>query len=108
MTSAGVLGFAPITLILAFTLLGVESAVAEAVEAVLPVHRLFTTFFILCAFLIAAICTGSVLRGPAGARRAAVQVGSGICGGLPGGESGDGGRRPGGWEHFWRQNEPRC
>lgn len=78
MTLAGILGFAPVTFVLAFTLLAVESAVAEAVEAVLPVHRLFTIAFTLCAFLIAATSSWAIWRGlrrPAGAWRTSLQVG---------------------------------
>jgi hypothetical protein len=63
MALAGLLGFAPATLAMAFILLNVEAAVAEALEASLPVHRLFTIVFTLCAFSIAAIGTWAIGRG---------------------------------------------
>src|SRR3990172_1251498 len=78
MAVAGLLGFAPTTFVLAFVLLSLESAVATALEAQLPVHRLFTIVFTVCAFLIAGISTWAVGRGlrePEWAWRMALRVG---------------------------------
>jgi MFS family permease len=78
MAKSGVLGFAPATFILAFSLLSLESVVAEALEARVPVHRLFSVAFTLCAFLISGISTWAIARGlrsPARAWRLALKVG---------------------------------
>lgn len=78
MAMAGLLGFAPTTFVMAFTLLSIESAVAEALEAQLPVHRLFTIVFTLCAFVIAGVCSWAIGRGlriPRQTGRLALQVG---------------------------------
>src|SRR4249919_395115 len=52
MAWAGVMGFAPITLILAFSLLGLEPIAIERLGARVPIHRLFTLLFVPTAFLI--------------------------------------------------------
>jgi hypothetical protein len=78
MAIAGLLGFAPTTAILAFTLLRLESAVAGALETVPPVHRLFMIVFTGCAFAIAGVSTraiGRAHRMPGDAWSPALKVG---------------------------------
>jgi hypothetical protein len=55
MALAGIFGFAPITLILAFSLLGLEPLAVERFGARIPIHRVFTILFVPTAFLISAI-----------------------------------------------------
>jgi hypothetical protein len=55
MAWAGVLGFAPITLLLAFSLLGLEPIAVERFGARVPIHRVFTILFVPTAFLISAV-----------------------------------------------------
>jgi len=61
MALAGVLGFLPITLLVAFGLLVLEPIALEASR--LPIHRLFTLLFVPSAFLIAGISAWSIGRG---------------------------------------------
>jgi hypothetical protein len=55
MIFAGILGFVPITIVLAVVLLNLEGVVVEATGLQLPTHRLFTLLFVPAAFLIAGI-----------------------------------------------------
>jgi hypothetical protein len=55
MAVAGALGFAPITIALAFGLLVLEPIAVERLGAQFPIHRLFTFFFVPTAFLIAGV-----------------------------------------------------
>lgn len=74
---AGALGFVPVTVALATILVSLESAVAEALASLLPVHRLFTIVFTASAFAIAWVSTwaiGRTLRIPKGAPRLALKV----------------------------------
>ena len=52
MAKAGAFGFAPITLILAFALLGLEPLAVERFGEQVPIHRVFTLLFVPTAFLI--------------------------------------------------------
>lgn len=61
MAAAGVLGFLPITLVVAFGLLALEPIVLE--ESRLPIHRVFTLLFVPSAFLIAGISAWAIGRG---------------------------------------------
>ncbi len=75
---AGVLGFVPVTVLLAFVLLGLEGLVAENAGARIPIHRLFTLLFAPTAFLIAGVSAwalGLGLRDGALARALLWQVG---------------------------------
>jgi len=60
MAWAGVLGFVPITLILAFSLLGLEPIALERLGARFPIHRLFTILFVPTAFLISAVSAWAI------------------------------------------------
>ena len=60
MAWAGILGFAPITLILAFSLLGLEPIAVERLGARYPIHRLFTILFVPTAFLISAVSAWAI------------------------------------------------
>ena len=60
MAWAGILGFAPITLILAFSLLGLEPIAVERLGARYPIHRLFTMLFVPTAFLISAVSAWAI------------------------------------------------
>jgi hypothetical protein len=74
---AGALGFAPITILLAFALLTTEASVSQALGPGFPVHRLFTIAFTSCASLIAGVSTwaiGRALRLPGGGPRLALSV----------------------------------
>ncbi len=51
MALAGLLGFVPITVILTFTLLTLETVLVEASIGWPPVHRIFTLLFVPSAFL---------------------------------------------------------
>ena len=55
MAVAGMLGFVPLTLILAFSLLSLERVVVERFSEQLPIHRTFTLLFVPTAFLIAGV-----------------------------------------------------
>ena len=60
MAWAGVLGFVPITLILAFSLLGLEPIAVERLGGRFPIHRLFTILFVPTAFLISAVSAWAI------------------------------------------------
>ena len=78
MAWAGILGFAPITLILAFSLLGLEPIAVERLGARYPIHRLFTILFVPTAFLISAVSAWAIgigLRDTLLARSVAWRVG---------------------------------
>lgn len=60
MEVAGVLGFVPITLFMAFGLLWLESIAIENFGRTVPIHRVFTLLFVPTAFLIAAISAGAL------------------------------------------------
>jgi hypothetical protein len=78
MAIAGMLGFAPITIGLALLLNALEPIAVDQLGAQVPVHRLFTFFFVPMAFLIAgtsAFALGIGLRDRALARRLFWQVG---------------------------------
>lgn len=63
MAVAGMLGFAPITLVLGIGLSAVEPFVIEQIGALFPVHRIFTLMFVPSAFLIASVSAWAVGRG---------------------------------------------
>jgi hypothetical protein len=78
MALAGILGFVPVTIILAFVLLALEQIIAGYFGAELPIHRIFTLLFVPAAFLIAGISAWALGRGlpdPTLARRLLWQVG---------------------------------
>ena len=78
MAWAGILGFVPITLILAFSLLGLEPIAVERLGARYPIHRLFTILFVPTAFLISAVSAWAIgigLRDKPLARSLAWRVG---------------------------------
>lgn len=83
MALAGVLGFVPITIVLAIGLFGLEQVFRE--NAQLPVHKVFTLLFVPSAFIIAGITAwtlGRALRdaqGRALAWRLLWQVGLGAA-----------------------------
>lgn len=60
MALAGMLGFAPITLVLGLGLSAVEPYVVERLGALFPIHRLFTFMFVPSAFLIAGLSAGAI------------------------------------------------
>jgi hypothetical protein len=60
MAKAGVFGFAPITLILAFSLLGLEPIAVERFGAQIPIHRVFTLLFVPTAFLISGVSAWAI------------------------------------------------
>lgn len=55
MALAGVIGFAPITLLVGIGLQILEPIAVEKLGALFPIHRLFTLFFVPGAFLIAGV-----------------------------------------------------
>lgn len=63
MVFAGILGFVPITIILAVVLLNLEGVVVEATGLQLPTHRVFTLLCVPAAFLIAGISAWAIGRG---------------------------------------------
>ncbi len=78
MALAGVLGFAPITLIVGLGLQVLEPIAVEQLGAIFPIHRLFTFFFVPSAFLIAGVSSYAIgigLREPILARQLFWQVG---------------------------------
>jgi MFS family permease len=78
MALAGILGFVPITIVLAFVLFALEGTIARYFGTELPIHRIFTLLFVPAAFLIAgtsAWALGRGLQDPALARRLMWQVG---------------------------------
>lgn len=60
---AGILGFVPITILLAVVLLNLEAVVVEATGLQLPTYRVFTLLFVPTAFLIAGISAWAIGRG---------------------------------------------
>jgi hypothetical protein len=75
---AGILGFVPVTILLAFLLLRIETWVVETQGDALPLQRLFTLLFVPTAFLIAGGSAGALglgLRDAALARRLALAAG---------------------------------
>lgn len=60
MAAAGILGFVPVTILLAVALLRIETWVVEQHIAALPLHRLFTLLFVPTAFIIAGASAGVV------------------------------------------------
>lgn len=78
MAIAGACGFAPVTLGLALLLQVLEPIAVEKLGAQVPIHRLFTSFFVPTAFLIAgvsAFAIGIGLRERALARRLSWRAG---------------------------------
>lgn len=63
MALTGILGFVPVTILLAFVLLSLEPIAVEKFGARLPVNRVFTLFFVPAAFLIAGISAWAIGRG---------------------------------------------
>lgn len=63
MALAGILGFAPVTILLAVLLLNLEPIAVEKFGEQLPIHRVFTLFFVLTAFIIAGVSAFAVGRG---------------------------------------------
>lgn len=60
MAWAGILGFAPITLALAFSLLALEPIAIERFGDQVPIHRVFTLLFVPTAFLISGVSAGAI------------------------------------------------
>ena len=63
MALAGSLGFAPVTILLAIGLLTLEPIAVEKFGAQLPIHRVFTLFFVPAAFIIAGVSAFAMGRG---------------------------------------------
>jgi hypothetical protein len=61
MAWAGILGSAPITLVMAFSLLALEPIAVERFGARVPIHRVFTLLFVPTAFVIS--CVGAFAIG---------------------------------------------
>ena len=83
MSLAGIIGFAPITILLAFALFLVEPIAVERFGQRLPIHRLFTLLFVPTAFTISAVSAWAIgigLRNRILARSLAWRVG--LAGGL--------------------------
>jgi hypothetical protein len=78
MTWAGILGFAPITILVGFALFLVEPIAVKQFGERLPIHRLFTLLFVPSAFIISAVSAWSIgigLRDRRLARSMALRVG---------------------------------
>jgi hypothetical protein len=78
MAWAGILGFAPVTLTIAFLLLGLEPIAIERFGERMPIHRVFTLLFVPAALLISgagAYAIGKGLRDPRLARSLAIRAG---------------------------------
>jgi len=60
MAVAGILGFAPVTLLMTFGLLWLEPIAIERIGSQFPIHRVFTFFFVPTAFLIAGISASAL------------------------------------------------
>lgn len=78
MALAGMLGFAPITLVLGIGLSAVEPFVVEQIGTLFPIHRAFTLMFVPSAFLIAGLSAWAIglgLRSAALARSLLWRVG---------------------------------
>lgn len=63
MALAGSLGFAPVTILLAVILLALEPIAVEKFGSQLPIHRVFTLFFVPAAFIIAGVSAYAIGRG---------------------------------------------
>lgn len=63
MAVAGMLGFAPITLILALGLAAAEPFIVESFVREIPIHRIFTFLFVPSAFLIAGVSAYAIGKG---------------------------------------------
>ena len=63
MALAGIRGFVPVTIVMTFLLLWLEPIVVEKFGAYLPIHRVFTLFFVPTAFLIGGISAWALGRG---------------------------------------------
>lgn len=63
MAMAGMLGFGPITIILAITLSIIETLAGTTFLATIPIHRLFTLLFVPAAFLIAGTSAWAIGQG---------------------------------------------
>lgn len=70
MATAGMLGFGPITIILAAGLGLAEPAILGALAGVAPIHRVFTLLFVPSAFLIAGVSSYAIGREMEGGRLA--------------------------------------
>ena len=78
MAWAGVLGFAPVTLLVAFALLALEPIAVERFGERVPIHRVFTLLFVPSAFIISAVSAFAIglgLRDSRLARSLAWRVG---------------------------------
>lgn len=78
MALAGILGFAPITILLALALEALEPIAVETLGAQFPIHRIFTLLFVPTAFLVAGVSAWALGRGlqnPLLARRLFLDVG---------------------------------
>ncbi len=74
----GIVAFVPITVLLTVALQLLEPLVVERFSVLVPIHRLFTLFFVPTAFLIAGVSAwviGRELLGPDGAWQLFWQVG---------------------------------
>ena len=75
---AGVFGFAPVTLLVAFSLLALEPIAVERFGDRIPIHRVFTLLFVPSAFIISGISAfaiGMGLRNTRLARTLAWRIG---------------------------------
>ena len=63
MALAGILGFTPVTILLAILLLTLEPIAVEKFGAQLPIHRVFTLFFVTAAMVIAGVSAFAIGRG---------------------------------------------
>jgi hypothetical protein len=63
MALAGMLGFAPITIVLAVGLSIVETLFSKTFLASIPIHRLFMLLFVPATFLIAGVSTWAIGKG---------------------------------------------
>jgi len=63
MAVAGMLGFAPITIVLGLMLNALEPFAVEQFGAQVPIHRLFTLLFVPTAFLVAGVSAWAIGRG---------------------------------------------
>jgi len=78
MAWAGILGFAPITIVMGFLLFRLEPVALERFGERLPIHRVFTLLFVPTAFIIASISAWAIgvgLRDKALSRALAWRVG---------------------------------
>jgi len=78
MAWAGILGFAPITIVMGFLLFRLEPVALERFGERLPIHRVFTLLFVPTAFIIASVSAWAIgigLRDKALSRALAWRVG---------------------------------